>query len=151
MLPSALNFKSFFRSLEQFFLSVGQNNFGNKIPFSTPFSEWNSDWVNKTPTLHKVFQFCALRKWNFLSLFFISLFRQKRKRTSKTAVCAQYCEESISHFHYSRKCLCFVKFDCQGCSWEFVTDPKYFQACMKSTLPLTILNNLLLTYKELSL
>ena len=30
--PSALNFKGFSRSLEQFFLTVGQNNFGNKIP-----------------------------------------------------------------------------------------------------------------------
>ena len=30
--PSALNFKSFSRSLEHFFLT-GQNNFGNKIPF----------------------------------------------------------------------------------------------------------------------
>ena len=27
------NFKSFSRSLEQFFLTVGQDNFGNKIPF----------------------------------------------------------------------------------------------------------------------
>ena len=33
--PSASNFKSFSRSLEQFFLTVGQNNFGNKIPFFT--------------------------------------------------------------------------------------------------------------------
>ena len=31
--PSALNFKRFSRSLEHFFLTVGQNNFGNKIPF----------------------------------------------------------------------------------------------------------------------
>ena len=31
--PSASNFKSFSRSQEQFFLTVGQNNFGNKIPF----------------------------------------------------------------------------------------------------------------------
>ena len=31
--PSASIFKSFSRSLEQFFLTVGQNNFGNKIPF----------------------------------------------------------------------------------------------------------------------
>ena len=30
--PSASNFKSFSRSIEQFFLTVGQNNFGNKIP-----------------------------------------------------------------------------------------------------------------------
>jgi hypothetical protein len=29
--PSASNFNS--RSLEQFFITVGQNNFGNKIPF----------------------------------------------------------------------------------------------------------------------
>ena len=33
--PSASNFKSFSGSLEQFFLTVGQNNFGNKIPFIT--------------------------------------------------------------------------------------------------------------------
>ena len=31
--PSASNFKIFSQSLEQFFLTVGQNNFGNKIPF----------------------------------------------------------------------------------------------------------------------
>ena len=30
---SALNFKSFSQSLEAFFLTVGQNNFGNKLPF----------------------------------------------------------------------------------------------------------------------
>ena len=33
---SALNFKSFSRSLEQFFLPVGQNNFGNKILLLPP-------------------------------------------------------------------------------------------------------------------
>ena len=32
---STLNFKSFSRSLEQFFLTVGQNNFGSKIPYLT--------------------------------------------------------------------------------------------------------------------
>ena len=31
--PSASNFKIFSQSLEQFFLTVGQNNLGNKIPF----------------------------------------------------------------------------------------------------------------------
>ena len=30
--PSALNFKRFSQSVEHFFLTVGQNNFGNKIP-----------------------------------------------------------------------------------------------------------------------
>ena len=32
---SASNFKSYFLSLAQFFHTVGQNNFGNKIPFQT--------------------------------------------------------------------------------------------------------------------
>ena len=32
--PSASNFKSLSWSLEHFFLTVGQNNFGNKIPFA---------------------------------------------------------------------------------------------------------------------
>ena len=32
--PLASNFKTFSRSLEQFFLTVGQNNFSNKIPIS---------------------------------------------------------------------------------------------------------------------
>ena len=31
--PSASNYKSFSQSVEQFFLKVGQNNFGNKRPF----------------------------------------------------------------------------------------------------------------------
>ena len=35
--PLASNFKSFSQSLEQFFLAVGQNNFGNKIPFRTTY------------------------------------------------------------------------------------------------------------------
>ena len=32
-LPSASNFKSFSETLDQSFLTVGQSNFGNKIPF----------------------------------------------------------------------------------------------------------------------
>ena len=32
--PSASNFKSFSQSQKQFFLTVGQNNFGNKMPFT---------------------------------------------------------------------------------------------------------------------
>ena len=40
--PSASNFKSFSWSLEQFFLTVGQDNFGNKIPFSLSICHVNS-------------------------------------------------------------------------------------------------------------
>ena len=39
--PSASNFKSFSQSQEQFFLAVGQNNFGNKIPLLKVQSEKN--------------------------------------------------------------------------------------------------------------
>ena len=46
--PSASNFKSFSRSLEQFFLTVGQNNFGNKIPFLTSCMFLN--FVNSQPS-----------------------------------------------------------------------------------------------------
>ena len=33
-------YKSFSRSVEQFFLTVGQNNFGNKIPFLYSLTYW---------------------------------------------------------------------------------------------------------------
>ena len=36
--PSASNLNIFSRSLEQFFITVGQNNFGNKIPNRAPFN-----------------------------------------------------------------------------------------------------------------
>ena len=37
---SASNFNSFYRSIEQFFLTVGQNNFDYKIPFSGLKHNW---------------------------------------------------------------------------------------------------------------
>ena len=52
--PSALKFKGFSRSLEQFFRKVGQNNFVNKIPFFliTKFSYFK--WPRKIK--------CAVKK-----------------------------------------------------------------------------------------
>ena len=41
--PSASNFKSFSQSLEHFFLTVGQNNFGNKIPIISICSSYGMD------------------------------------------------------------------------------------------------------------
>ena len=38
--PSTSNFNSFSRSLEQFFITVGQDNFGNKIPLKLGLN-WN--------------------------------------------------------------------------------------------------------------
>ena len=68
--PSASNFKSFSQSLEQFFLTVGQNNFGNKIPFFPTFlvkkfnkykvswieniTLWNRDKYGRTPLMFSV-------------------------------------------------------------------------------------------------
>ena len=50
--PSASNFKKFSRSLEQFFLIICQNNFGNKIPIwhSTvdyPSKQWQQNFLHK--------------------------------------------------------------------------------------------------------
>ena len=45
---SASNFKSFSRSLEQFFLTVGQNNFGNKIPLLNMYPIYYSSTTTST-------------------------------------------------------------------------------------------------------
>ena len=50
--PSDSNFKSFSRSLEQFFLMVGKNNFGNKI------------LVPALKTKRKALQICILQGWH---------------------------------------------------------------------------------------
>ena len=49
--PSASNFKSFSQSLEQFFLTVGQNNFGNKIPLSLFALLYKQSWKNIRPLM----------------------------------------------------------------------------------------------------
>ena len=43
--PSASNFKTLSRSLEQFFLTIGQNNFCNKIPILTVQQIWHSTLI----------------------------------------------------------------------------------------------------------
>ena len=54
--PSASNFKIFSLSLEQFFLTVGQNNFGNKIPLIF-FSQQN---------MRKIYR--RIGEWNYFAL-----------------------------------------------------------------------------------
>ena len=46
-----LGLPSFFRSLEQFFLTLGQNNFDNKIPFSHDFILGKDDDLHSTSTV----------------------------------------------------------------------------------------------------
>ena len=48
---SETNFKSFSRSLEQFFLTVAQNNFGNKIQFFFGFMRFDKVAAAIQPTL----------------------------------------------------------------------------------------------------
>ena len=43
--PSASDFKFFSQSLEQFFLTLGQNNLGNKIPFLAYFLAFKLRYV----------------------------------------------------------------------------------------------------------
>ena len=50
--PSASNFKSFSQSLENLFLTVGQNNFGNKIPLQCK-NEWRQNANRFFPFLGK--------------------------------------------------------------------------------------------------
>jgi hypothetical protein len=69
---SALNFKSFSRLPDFFFITVGQNNFGNKIPLLAFF--------------HKFLSFLKLHKlWQFLLIFYDYL--QKWLTTSITKPC----------------------------------------------------------------
>ena len=58
--PLASNFKSFSRSLEQFFLTVGQNSFGNKICTIFVF------WILFTEQKSVIFENCATVSLVFL-------------------------------------------------------------------------------------
>ena len=75
--PSASNFKSFSQSLEQFFLTEGQNNFGNKIPF--PFEKNMNNSFSVTG-------------WRVTSDFSLSIMEED---TAITITC-----NAISHGHY---------------------------------------------------
>ena len=72
---SASNFKSFSRSLEQFFLTVAQNNFGNKIPIlliilyckqhrnkvylAKANIIWHFDFTSRNKSGNRVFLYCS--------------------------------------------------------------------------------------------
>ena len=67
----AENFKRFSRSLEQFFLPVGQNNFGNKIPHLPAFLRIkNTDWIG----WHLASWWFSLDRSNLKRIFFLCSF-----------------------------------------------------------------------------
>ena len=69
--PSTSNFKSFSWSAEQFFLTVCQNNFGNKIPNILQLSLFPHFFIQRNKSMHT-----HNSKWHFLtivgSFFFFS-------------------------------------------------------------------------------
>ena len=70
--PSASNFKSFSRSLEHIFLTVCQNNFGNKIPFPNSQTFLNDFDALYLPTYNcNVSQRLHFAKPFFKIIFFI--------------------------------------------------------------------------------
>ena len=79
--PSAWNFKSFSRSLEQFFLTVGQNNFGNKIPKLVL-----SIYFNKKGTLAILLLLTFLKAKQKLITPEIDDEKRKRKEYQKTEI-----------------------------------------------------------------
>ena len=59
--PSASNFKSFSQSLEQFFLTIGQNNFCNKIPIKSVLSTHKNKMQKILfPSLFLLFHVCIV-------------------------------------------------------------------------------------------
>ena len=88
---SASNFKSFSRSLEHFFLIVGHNNFGNKIPFITFFQMITGNVVTVLKRIK--FQLFFMQMWiksweqeNILMSFNSVNKVRPKKRTTKLSV-----------------------------------------------------------------
>ena len=73
--PSASIFKSFSQSLEQIFPTVGQNSFGNKIPF---FNKWtkgeNSNNLHFIFSRHKFMNYIYFQSCNVILLRLIDTF-----------------------------------------------------------------------------
>ena len=68
--PSASNFKSFSRSLEHFFQTVGQNNFGNEIHFPDSFIFQKKI---RSQNCHNYFFFTKIVFWYFKHFFLFSI------------------------------------------------------------------------------
>ena len=114
--PSAKNFKSFSQSLEIFFLTVGQNNFGNKILFLTvgqnnfgnkiPFlTVGQNNFGNKIPFPFilefqncKNFIFLHSMKWNGIARFEVAT--SAVRQLSRLAGSRPKCAEFPLHFRY---------------------------------------------------
>ena len=80
--PSASNFKSFSRSIEFFFLTVGQINFGNKIPlipllyFPALRCQCLGDFSNRNYSINALDMYCRNETWP--EMVNISSFLDKR-------------------------------------------------------------------------
>ena len=82
-LPSALNFKCFSRSLEHFFLTVGQNNFGNKIPYLLY-------WLQRSISFWCLRKGWALKRGTLLKMHWEIVTKAKRVRPQRLML-SPYC------------------------------------------------------------
>ena len=89
--PPALNFKSFSRSLEQFFLIVGQNNFGNKISLSSLFQLQQNQSMDKADKFSTEVKMLRsenallqddLRRAKVPPIYYVSTYKKRRGRAS---------------------------------------------------------------------
>ena len=109
--PSVLNFKRFSRSLEQFFLTIGQNNFGNKIPFLA--YNTNLNYRNEN-----VMQLCTLCRRYFPGSTCLHMHQKTHHKTrlnDDIILKCSYCsgvfreqsslEEHVRFFHLEEECL----------------------------------------------
>ena len=90
MLPSASNIKSFSWSLEQIFLTVGHNNFGNKIP-------WRHFFI-KHHGAHRKLQLRNLKKWQsaiFFPLTTSEFFLSQRNSMTELTIDSIYLNVSL--------------------------------------------------------
>ena len=111
----SLEFQKISQSLEQFFLTVGEINFGNKIPFFPSFLatvahikkvEVDRQRAGKEPHYFRLLSY--LEKWQHIETFFLSIkcFQQKTKawfeKFSKRAYFCHFTNETIITSFYSQ-------------------------------------------------
>ena len=96
--PSVLNFKSFTQSLEQFFLTVGQKNFGNKIPMFHKLSLFSSYFLGQKNRLGDKNKYLPRAPW-------LIFFNRKNRSTMQ---CRIFSRQNFHHFFHILICIDLV-------------------------------------------
>ena len=94
--PSALNFKSFSQSVEQFFLTVVQNNFSNKIPFLDSFIYFI--WTFNRCYLKVIHR--EIKKWIIKKIIFLLFVFNEMTFVPATALWLYFLQKDICTYPY---------------------------------------------------